>query len=354
MKDAATDVFPRPVSTIESARAWLVNDVDILTTAQIDMLFEHRLPRRGFGALVGPPGAGKTFMAIDIAGCVASGLPWLGARVLASSPVIMVQAEASAGSGARILAWKQAHNLPLTESIGLWTWRGPVNLLDDKNVRLFVEAVRPKHPGLIVLDTWARCLPGGDENSAKDTGVAIGNVDFISRELDAFVLALHHVNAAGERERGSTALRGAVDSLLMLSPSDDVIRFSCEKQRELEAFAAMSLRLVPQGPSCVLRFADTAPADTPDTTLTHTQAKMLDAIRSSFGTTRTTGAELQKLLPGLIPRTFYRVIGRLVDLGYVDRSGKSRPTYGWTGKLPGVTEGVCDTATDTPVTFTDN
>ena len=55
--------------------------------------------------LYGKPGSGKSFLALDWAGCVAAGLPW-GERATAHGPVLYLVAEGSGGIRRRVRAWE--------------------------------------------------------------------------------------------------------------------------------------------------------------------------------------------------------------------------------------------------------
>ena len=71
---------------------------------------------------------------------------------------------------------------------------------------------------LIVVDTLARTIGDGDENSAKDMSVFIQNLDAIRELTGAHVLVIHHSGKDADRgARGSSALRAAVDTELSIS-----------------------------------------------------------------------------------------------------------------------------------------
>jgi hypothetical protein len=99
-------------------------------------------------------------------------------------------------------------------------------------------------PRLIIIDTLARCFVGGDENSAKDMGEFVHGVDRIRRlPSKPAVLVVHHSGHVKGRERGSTALRGAVDTLFLVQRSNEALVLSCEKQREASPFEPIGLAL---------------------------------------------------------------------------------------------------------------
>ena len=68
-------------------------------------------------------------------------------------------------------------------------------------------------PVLIVIDTLARCMPGADENSARDMGMVIEGLTRLSEKVpSAAIMFVHHAGKGGSGDmRGSTALIGGVD-----------------------------------------------------------------------------------------------------------------------------------------------
>src|SRR5262249_19093133 len=95
----------------------------------------------------------------------------------------------------------------------------------------------------VLFDTFARCLCGGDENSAKDVGLAIAGLDRIRTALDATVGVGHHSGKNAETERGSSALRGAADTMIALNRGDAETVLRSEKQKDRAAFEDFRLRL---------------------------------------------------------------------------------------------------------------
>jgi hypothetical protein len=206
---------------------------------------------------------------------------------------------------------------------GLHTLSSAVALLDPIAVERFIETARRVAPRLVILDTLARCLVGGDENSAKDMGLAVSAMDRIRVALDATVLAIHHTNKSESSERGSGALRGACDALWFLTQADDLLQLSCEKFKDRERFEPIDLKLVPayEGAStCIVQLAqDVAPAGR----LTDNQGKALHVLAEMFGEAGATWKEWSDALPMMSPATRYRVRKTLTDQGHV-RQGRDR------------------------------
>ena len=83
----------------------------------------------------------------------------------------------------------------------------------------------------------------------------IDGAEKVGKGLKAAVMLVHHTTKNGEAERGSSVLRGAVDTMLDLSCSNEIIRLTCAKQKDAEPFSPLRLQLAPVGASCVVRKA---------------------------------------------------------------------------------------------------
>src|SRR5690606_33462236 len=107
----------------------------------------------------------------------------------------------------------------------------PVSLMNAADVAGFLDAVEQlgEPPVLVIFDTLARHMIGGDENSTQDMGLIVQAADRIRTATGAAVMYVHHTNKGGELERGSIALRGGADTMILLKNEDGAITLSCEK-----------------------------------------------------------------------------------------------------------------------------
>ena len=128
--------------------------------------------------LFGPPGVGKSFVALDWGLSVATGTPWFGHQVRQGT-VLHVVAEGVAGIPQRVDAWLGAHGLS-DPGLARWLPRA-VNLLDPQWTGALTEVAARRLPVLTIIDTVARSMPGGDENSSRDMGAFIEGCDLIRR-----------------------------------------------------------------------------------------------------------------------------------------------------------------------------
>lgn len=128
------------------------------------------------------------------------------------------------------------------------------------------------------------------------------------------MILVHHITKTETTERGSGALRGACDTMLQLTKTDDQLRVSCAKQKDAPRFAPVDVQMVPSGGGCVMQLATAAPRPTG---LSDTQRKALHALRSGFTDDGATSAEWQSALPDVTERTYHRAKKVLIESGYV-------------------------------------
>ena len=138
-------------------------------------------------------------------------------------------------------------------------------------------------------------------------------------KLGVSVLLVHHTNASGNRERGHSAMRGAADFMISMTPADDVVILECSKQRNGPPFDTITLKLTPvQGGGCVFRLASDV---LPSQGLTTAQAKVLGVLRDTFAAEGATKSEWQRVCQDIPERTFHRACKALVERGFVKPVG---------------------------------
>lgn len=193
-----------------------------------EILSGTRFVARGLNVVFGASGAFKSFYVLDAA-----------LRTAQSLPVAYVAAEGAGGLGGRVGAWCDYHRTPPGNLSFICE---EVNLRDTSAVSALAVALKPLKPKLIVIDTLARCMVGGDENSARDVGMAVNGCSSLQRLFGAAVTVVHHANKADRGERGSGALRGAADTMIeVTSGGDGLIRASCSKTKDAEPWETENL-----------------------------------------------------------------------------------------------------------------
>jgi hypothetical protein len=314
------------VTTADSAevpgsRFQLIDDLEIETLPSLEWLIDGVLSKGGSAVLFGDSGTGKTFVALDWAFSIALGQPWFG-RVVRHGPVVYVAGEGRSGYCARVLAWKREHNYVGLAGVNFLT--EAVQLLEEHNVTDLISVIRALAPVLVIFDTLARCMVGGDEDRAKDMGRFIAATDRIRREIGCAVLTIHHPTKDSGHERGSGSLRGAIDTLIRLKGTPNQLILSCEKQRDGKPFDDIQLALRPVVvaagiDSCVLDLSTPESGAVHVLDLRHRKRALMilvqsrELLRLSDWRQRTN----VDLKPVVSDRDFQRIANELLEANYV-------------------------------------
>ena len=208
-------------------------------TSGVNWIVKGLVPAGGFGALIGPPGCGKSFLALHLAWSVSvlalaegEDARWFGRRIH-SCGVAYVAAEGQGGFIRRVEALLRRYRLDglhqypfvlIPSGVDLRSAEGDTAPLIAELKRIDAQMFERTgiRLGLVVLDTLNRVMAGGDENSPEDMGAIIRNCGRISAELPAHptMLPVHHLNASGTRERGHSSLRGALDFMVEVEKTE--------------------------------------------------------------------------------------------------------------------------------------
>lgn len=202
--------------------------------ARRDWVVKGLFGAREFGVLWGFSGCGKSFLALDMGLHIAEAAivkrdeyRWFGHRIYPGG-VVYCAPEGGTDLLLRMRAWRMHHGvepgtpLPfvlLPTSFDLVNAEGDTKPLvaeiKAQSARMGVELK------LVIVDTLARSMGGRDENTAGDMGAFIRNCESIQRELQTYVLPVHHAGNDRTKERGHTSLRAAVDTSIETVKPDD-------------------------------------------------------------------------------------------------------------------------------------
>lgn len=194
----------------------LVDLMDFAPTPP-QFLIDKLIETPGTGVLLGASRAGKTFVALDWALCVATGHKWCG-RDVKKGPVIYICGEGKNGLSRRAAAWYHKHGIRQERGqFHITTQRMEISAESSEHIiSLIGETAKTfGNPSMIVVDTLARAVPVGcDENNTSDMQAWMNNIDTIRDQYDCMVLIVHHTGHTKEaslRSRGSSAIIGALD-----------------------------------------------------------------------------------------------------------------------------------------------
>lgn len=198
----------------------------VLTPADIAALPPVRwrvrgvLPADGIAALFGASGAGKSFLALDLLGNVASGGDWFGCRVT-PAPVLYLGLEGEAGISQRIQAHQMKHGA-LAAGFNFILQGLDIRNAGDRADLIAAARAAGYSDGVLCIDTLNRAAPGADENDSAAMGEIIAAAKALQSELGGLVLLIHHTGKdASKGLRGHSSLHAALDAALEVTRDGD-------------------------------------------------------------------------------------------------------------------------------------
>lgn len=297
---------------------------EFMLSADPQWLVDGILPFPGQTLLYGPSGLGKSFVGLDLACSVATGLQWLGHDVV-QGDVLYIAGEGQAGFKKRLASWESARNVQAEQLY--WLTDAP-QFMEASEVEAVLEAlaIAGANPALIIIDTLARTLVGGDENSAQDVGKYLASMEALKAMAGANIMVIHHSgHAVSERPRGSSSIMGAADTLIGLTGDKASMRLvlTCEKQKDGPEFSQIGLRLTLHSDSLVVE-SDQEVVDPRG--LSATAKDLLEAL-STCGEEGLSTNVWESLCTGITRRSFYRAKGDLAQMGLIRNSGSQTKPF---------------------------
>ena len=224
-----------------------LNSVSNLTAQQPrnNWLIRNLIEKETICMLFGSPASGKSFIAVDLAFCIATGIAFANNQVN-KGRVVYLAGEGFNGLSKRFKALEEKHQ---TQTSDIFISNMPASLMCKKNTKEVIEEVDNicPNPTLIIVDTLHRNFGGGDENSAKDVGKLMEVITAIIIHTGAAILLVHHSgHNSGDRARGSSALKAALDVEYKTSKKGGVITMTNTKVKDFDKPESILFNLVPQ------------------------------------------------------------------------------------------------------------
>lgn len=228
-------------------RGLLMTTAQLRTLPPLEPLIDDILEIDALAWIIGKPGSGKSFVALDMAMAIATGRPWHGHAVRKGS-VIYLAAEGGRGISPRVDAIMIHYGLTDADTEGFLCLPLPVEARDPAAWEELAAVCREIQPALIVLDTQARVTVGLKENDNTEMGLFVAACEYLRRAAGSAVILVHHMNAAGE-SRGASALLGAAQTELSVSKVGDddraAITVKTTKQKDMAEADPVELRFHP-------------------------------------------------------------------------------------------------------------
>lgn len=231
------------------------NTYPLLTTAEVSALpatqwrVKGLLPACGVAAIFGASMSGKSFLAFDLLGHIASGLPWFGHRTR-QAKCAYLGLEGQSGMANRWKAFQTQYGDASAAYMSFGT--APLNLTRTDELLGLADGLRAMHfyEGVLLIDTLSCAMPGLNENDAGAMSNILAGLHWLSSELTCLVVLVHHTGKALDNgPRGSSVLTANLDSLLEVTykGGDRLWRPFKVKDGRCQAIHAFNLEVIELG-----------------------------------------------------------------------------------------------------------
>ncbi|MGI6249896.1 MAG: AAA family ATPase [Anaerolineaceae bacterium] len=119
-----------------------------------------------------------------------------------------------------------------------YTCHAGIDIREPAHIVQLYEWISQNDIAFVVLDSLNAVMAGADENSSKDMKPPMQAVHRLASDMNVCITAIHHTNKTGSY-RGSTAIKGEVDSLYLLTSRNNgkEINIRTEKNRDGAPFS---------------------------------------------------------------------------------------------------------------------
>lgn len=210
----------------------------------IDWVVGDLFARGSVSLICGNPKTKKTYTMLDCAACVAMGEPWLGRMTQAGTVLIIDEESGDRRLKRRLKKILHGHKLGMGVQVA-HTSLEMFNLLSSPVDVQYIDSIMAQlQPVLVIVDALADVMPGGDENSVRDTHPVFQKLRVLAEKHNCAVCVIHHVGKGGTY-RGSSAIAGAVDLLMMVDSEQNsttvIFKIELSRDTEPQSFGAQIL-----------------------------------------------------------------------------------------------------------------
>jgi AAA domain len=188
---------PRPQHQTEAWRGYMPLSEARKAIGYTEQIIPNWLPDTGVSFIVGKRGDGKTLVLIDQALSFATDRDWMGIPTLPGRFSVYVCGEFPAGTLSLAEAWYKHHGIdPSDPTTRFMFVPRSVDLMKREDCEALVDYLKTTLPEgarpVIYVDTWQRATATGGQNEDTDMQTAMGNAEFIEKNIGGPVIAAAH------------------------------------------------------------------------------------------------------------------------------------------------------------------
>lgn len=275
---------------------WTAAELYDLELPDTPYLLDHLVVDSGLTLLAGDFGAGKTWLALDLAIAMASGQSTAWGMDVEPGGVAFFAADNSFRmTQRRIKALTDGRGIEAPHDRLVFDF-DPLAFSEPSAAAVVRQAVEETGARLLVVDAIVRYLGRFDENSAGDVGTVMASLREIANATGCGVLIVHHLRKVyggqqtktklADRVRGSGDFVGAVDSALVVTSqgqgANQVRTLAQVKNRDDEEAPASTFSIMAgEAAGSVLAFEHAGALTTEATKAEVAAGIMADAVRAT-------------------------------------------------------------------------
>ncbi len=234
---------------------YLVSVDDFIEGPGASWLIEGILPAAAQVVVYAQPRAFKTFIVLGMISAVVTGEPFCDFEIKQRGSAVYFALEGKGGARKRVKA--ALMGVASEDRRKVLVVEHPFRMPDTSKahwdqlrleLRRFVKDQGPLR--LLVIDTFAR-FSEVEENNSTQISRLLHELQVVIDETGATVIVVHHAGKptrskkAREKMRGSSALTGAADAVILVERNDDSLlaALRCEKQKDFDEFEPFAVEL---------------------------------------------------------------------------------------------------------------
>lgn len=202
----------------------------------VDWIVDRLFSAGSVSLIVGEAKSKKTYSLIDCAVAVALGEKWLEFETKQGTVLVIDEESGERRLNRRLGDTMRGHDADPNTPIFYVSLAG-VNLRNSADTLIIEDLIKDTGARLMIIDALIDVIGDADENDASQVQAAFHTLRTIAENTKVAIVVIHHAGKNGGY-RGSSAMKGAVDLLLMVESKPDSlnIEFDVAAPRDVEPF----------------------------------------------------------------------------------------------------------------------